>query len=267
MSDEPLVSVLMGVYNCASTLGASIESILAQDYGNLEVIICDDGSSDSTAELLSGWAAKDARIVHLRNETNLGLSSTLNRCMEAARGEYLARMDGDDLSKPDRIGKQVRFLESHPEYALCGSSIELFDSAGVWGRLDYPEVVTAASFLLRSPFAHPTVMFRAAALRAAGGYDSSPEIGRSEDYDLFMRLHAAGARGYNLQEYLLSYREELGSFRRRKYRYALTEARVRWRGFRRLGLLPRGLPFVVKPLLVGLIPRGAYNRIRKAVFK
>jgi glycosyltransferase EpsE len=267
MSREPLVSVLMGAYNCAATVGASIESILSQDYANLEFVVCDDGSKDTTADVLSSYASRDPRIVLLRNVENLGLSRTLNRCLETARGEYLARMDGDDFSKPDRIGKQVRFLETHSEYALCGSSIELFDASGTWGKLDYPEVPVARSFLLRSPYAHPTVMFRAAALRAAGGYDSSPEIGRSEDYDLFMRLHEAGSRGYNLQEYLLSYREELGSFKRRKFRYALTEARVRWRGFHRLGLLPLGLPFVVKPILVGLIPRTAYTRIRKAISK
>ena len=117
-----------------------------------------------------------------------------------------------------------------------------------------------------SPFAHPSVMFRAACLRAAGGYDSDPAIGRSEDYDLFMRLYASGSRGYNIQEYLLEYREELGSMRRRKYRFAVTEARVRLRGFRRLGLLPFGLPYVAKPLVIGLIPKSVYTLARKTVF-
>lgn len=267
MNGEPLVSVIMGAYNCAVTLPASVESILGQDYRNLEVIICDDGSRDGTAEVAAEWAARDPRIVLLRNASNLGLSRSLNRCIEAARGSYLARMDGDDVSRPDRIGKQLRFLEEHPEYAFCGSSISLFDSSGVWGKLDYPAEPTARSFLLRSPYAHPTVVFRAAALAAAGGYDCRPEIGRSEDYDLFMRLHAAGLCGYNLQERLFEYREELGSFKKRKFRYALTEARVRLRGFRRLGLLPAGLPYVVKPILVGLIPKALYTRVRKAVFR
>lgn len=264
---EPLVSVLMGVYNCAGTVGASVESMLAQDYRNLEFIICDDGSADDTVRVVQGYAEPDPRIVLLRNEKNMGLSHTLNRCAAAAHGEYLARMDGDDVSLPGRIGAQVRFLEANPAYAFCGCSMELFDSSGVWGKLDYPERPAARDFLLRSPYAHPTVVFRAACLRAANGYDTDAAIGRSEDYDLFMRLHAAGYPGYNLPERLFRYREELGSFRKRRFRYALTEARVRYRGFRRLGLLPGGLPFVVKPVLIGLIPKALYTRVRKAVFK
>jgi len=264
---EPLVSVLMGVYNCAGTVGASVESMLAQDYRNLELIVCDDGSADDTAAVVRGYADRDPRIVLLRNERNMGLSRTLNRCLEAARGEYLARMDGDDFSLPERIGAQVRFLEANQEYAFCGCSMELFDSSGVWGKLDYPERPSPRDFLLRSPYAHPTVVFRTGSLRAASGYDTDAAIGRSEDYDLFMRLHAAGSVGYNLPERLFRYREDLGSFRKRKFRYALTEARVRYRGFRRLGLLPAGLPFVIKPVLIGLIPRALYTRVRKAVFK
>src|SRR5512145_1057218 len=132
-------------------------------------------------------------------------------------------MDGDDVSRPDRIGKQVAFLDSHPEYDLCGSSIALFDSSGIWGKIEYPERPEARSFLLRSPFAHPTVVFRADRLRRAGGYDTSRSVGRSEDYQLFMRLYAEGSKGYNIQEALLEYREEQKSFRKRKLRYAFTE--------------------------------------------
>lgn len=266
MRGLPLVSVLMGAYNCASTLEASAESILGQEYGELELLICDDGSTDATASVIAALAARDPRVLALRNERNLGLARTLNRCADAARGPYLARMDGDDISRPDRIGKQVAFLESHPEYDFCGSSITLFDAAGAWGKIDYPEIPDARSFLLRSPFAHPSVMFRASCLRAAGGYAAGRAIGRSEDYELFMRLHASGSRGYNVQEYLLEYREALGSYKKRKFRYALTEAKVRMRGFRLLGLLPRGLPYVIKPVLIGIIPKSLYTRARKAAF-
>lgn len=267
MSGAPSVSVIMGVYNCAATVAASIASILDQDYRDFEFIICDDGSTDATAGIVQSMAARDDRIVVLSNDRNSGLSRTLNRCVDAARGQFLARMDGDDISHADRLGRQVAFLETHPEYAFCGSSILLFDAAGVWGRLDYPEEPAARDFLLRSPYAHPTVVFRSSCLRAAGGYDCDAAIGRSEDYDLFMRLHAAGSRGYNFRECLFEYREELGSFRKRKFRYALTEARVRLRGFRRLGLLPTGLPYVLKPILIGLIPKTLYTRMRKVAFK
>jgi glycosyltransferase EpsE len=260
------VSVLMGAYNCAGTLGASIESILAQDYADFEFLICDDGSTDATADIIRSYADKDGRVAFLRNEGNKGLAPTLNRCMAAAKGEYLARMDADDISRPDRIGRQVAFLDAHGEFDLCGSSVALFDATGVWGKIDYPEYPNARSFLLRSPFAHPSVVFRASALRAVGGYDADPAIGRSEDYDLFMRLQASGSRGYNIQDYLLEYREELGSFKKRKFKYALIEAKVRYRGFRRLRLFPGCIPYIAKPILIGLIPKLAYTKARKAVF-
>ena len=266
MSDKPLVSVLMGAYNCAGTLAESIDSILAQDYENIELIVCEDGSTDGTAALLDEWAARDRRIVVLKNESNRGLAYSLNRCIEVAKGIYLVRMDGDDIAHPDRIGKQIAFLEAHPEFDLCGSSIALFDSAGIWGRVDYPERVEAGTFLFRSPFAHPTVVFRASILRRAGGYDCDPCIGRYEDYDLFMRLHAAGSRGCNLAEPLLDYREDRAAFRKRKFKYALIEARVRFRGFSSLGLLPRGLPYVIKPILIGLFPKSIYSRLRRGIY-
>lgn len=262
----PLVSVIMGAYDCAGTLQAAVDSILGQDYANLELVACDDGSVDTTADILALCAARDYRVVLLRNAANEGLAWTLNRCIGAAKGSYLARMDGDDLSRPDRIGKQVAYLEAHPEIDICGSSVDLFDDEGVWGKNRYPERPDARSFLLKSPFVHPSVMFRASCLKAVGGYDCDPAVGRSEDYDLFMRLYAAGSRGYNIQEPLLLYREDHGSFKKRKFLYAMTEARVRARGFRRLGLLPLGLPFIAKPILIGLLPASFYKRVRMAVF-
>ena len=263
---EPLVSVLLSVYNCERTLPRSLESILAQDYGPLEAIVCDDGSADGTLGVARAFAARDARVRVLANDRNLGLARSLNRCAAASSGTYLARMDGDDVSRPDRIRAQVGFLEAHPEYALCGSSIRLFDEGGTWGKIDYPERPDARSFLLRSPFAHPSVVFRSSCLASAGGYDGDPSIGRSEDYDLFMRIYEAGGRGYNIQDYLLEYREEARSYKRRAFRYALAEARVRFRGFRRLGLMPRGLVFAAKPVLIALLPKAIYARARRAVF-
>ncbi len=266
MNRTPLVTVAMGVYNCARTLPESIRSILEQEFEDFEFVICDDGSTDGTNDILRDVAARDRRIVLLRNERNRGLSRTLNRCIENARGRYIARMDGDDISRPDRLGRQIAFLESHPDIAVCGSSIELFDADGVWGRIDYPEYPVASSFLLRSPFAHPSVVFRSSALKDVGAYAYGPAVGRSEDYELFMRMYARGMRGHNIQDYLLRYREELGSYRKRKFKYALVEARVRFRGFGRLGLLPRGLPYVVKPVLVGLVPKRLYTAARKKAF-
>jgi len=265
MSSESLVSVLMGAYNCAPTLGASIESILLQDHRNLELLVCDDGSSDGTAAVIADWAGRDGRVRALGNERNRGLAYTLNRCIAAAGGAYLARMDGDDLAHSDRFSKQLAFLEAHPELGFCGSSIRLFDEGGVWGEVAYAEKVEARNFLFGNPFAHPTIMFRASCLRGTGGYDEDPKVGRSEDYALFMDLQASGLRGGNLTEPLLDYREDRTGYRKRRFRFALCEARVRARGYRKLGLLPTGLPFILKPILLGLLPKALYLRLRRSL--
>lgn len=266
MTDFCPVSVIMGAYNCENTITTSIESILTQDWKNLEFVICDDGSCDRTPQIIREYVKKDNRIKFIENEKNLGLAKTLNKCASHAKGDYLVRMDGDDISLPGRISRQIHFLESHTEYAFCGCSINLFDETGIWGKLEYPEIPDSKSFLLRSPYAHPAVVIRKTAFILAEGYDENPAIGRSEDYDLFMRMHAMGLCGYNLRERLFSYREEYRSFKKRKYRYTLTEARVRMRGFYKLGLFPTGLVFVLKPLLIGLLPKSIYSRMRKVFF-
>ncbi len=266
-SGRPLVSVLMGVYNCESTVGPSIESICNQTFADFEFIICDDGSSDGTYDAVAAYAQRDKRIRLIRNERNMGLSRTLNKCIELAVGRYLARMDGDDISSPNRFEKQVEFLNAHPDIALCGTSFEFMDDKGSWGELFYPEYPNARSFLLRSPFAHPTIMMRADAMRALGGYRTGAGVGRSEDYDLFLRLYAAGYRGYNFQDILFRYREDRASFNKRKLRYTITEAKVRARGYWKLGMMPWALPFVIKPLLVGLVPAVVYRLMRKAMFR
>ena len=105
----------MGIYNCASTLQEALDSLYAQTYQDFEIILCDDGSKDKTYEVALENQRKHDNIVLLRNEQNLGLNVTLNKCLAAAEGEYIARMDGDDISLPTRFEKQVKFLDEHPE--------------------------------------------------------------------------------------------------------------------------------------------------------
>lgn len=257
----------MGVYNCADTLAPSIESILAQSFGDFEFLLCDDGSKDETYNVVLEFAKKDKRIVPLKNEVNMGLSKTLNKCISVARGEYMARMDGDDVSLPERFARQVEFLDKNPGIALCGTSFEFIDDRGIWGELYYPEYPKPLNFLLRSPFAHPTIMIRSEVMRKLGGYRVGAGVGRSEDYDLFLRLYAEGYRGYNFQDILFNYREERTSFNKRKFRYTFTEANVRASGYKKLGLMPWAAPFVIKPIFVGLIPPAVYRLMRKAMFR
>src|SRR5690625_1613346 len=118
----PTVSVIMGVYNSEKTIERCINSILEQSYKKWELIICDDGSSDSTYEIVKSFTDRFSNIVLIKNNTNKGLAYSLNRCLDVARGEYIARMDADDIAISNRFQKQVDFLNANPEYDVVGSS-------------------------------------------------------------------------------------------------------------------------------------------------
>lgn len=248
------VSVIMGIYNCASTLGEAIRSIQTQTYANWELILCDDGSTDNTWSVADAFAAEDERIILLKNERNLGLNKTLNRCLSAATGEYIARMDGDDTCMPDRFEKQVRFLDSQSEYDIVSSPMVFFDENGEWGRNRKKEYPTAEDVVAGSPICHAPVMMRKACLDMVGGYSEDERTLRVEDVDLWIRLYAAGYRCCNLQEPLYRMRNDQDAMNRRKYKYRINSVRVRLRGCRLLGLGPVSYIKAFKPMAIGLVP-------------
>lgn len=134
---EPVVSVIMGVYNQCNQveLLQAVNSILAQTFKDFEFIIYDDGSVEKSAEYIRNLIYLDRRIRVIRNEENMGLAFSLNQCIGEARGKYLARMDADDISLPDRLKREVDFLERHAEYAWVGSNAGVFDNETIWGTL------------------------------------------------------------------------------------------------------------------------------------
>lgn len=260
----PEISVIMGTYNENKTQAAqAITSVLNQTFQNFEFIICDDGSEKEFFLWLKKYCSKDHRILLLRNQKNRGLAATLNRCLWHATGTYIARMDADDRSRPDRLEQQIAFLRSNRAYALTGSNAQLVNEHGVWGMRRMEEIPKKQSFLNTSPFIHPSVMMRKEAADRVNGYRESLKVLRSEDYDFFMRLYAEGYRGYNIQEPLLAYREDAQSYARRKYCYRINECRVRYQGFGRLGIRRRNWHYVFKPLVAGLIPAKLMYGIRK----
>ena len=260
----PKISIVTGAYNISRCFAfdRSMESILTQTYTDFEFIICDDGSQDETWELLSEYAEKDGRIILLKNEKNLGLAASLNRCIDIASGEYVARCDLDDYCHPERLQKQIDYLDSHKNIGVVGSQVYLFDENGIWGKETFPLEVGDHDFLFTSPYKHGSVMFRKDALLKAGCYRVAKETYRTEDYDLFMTLQSF-CKGANLNEYLYYFCEDNSARARRKYRYRIDEAKVRYRGFKKLGLLPKGFPYVIKPLIVGLIPTGLLEKLKE----
>lgn len=259
----PEVSVLMGTYNEKSRMQAAqaIDSILNQTFRDFELLICDDGSELEFYHWLQEYCRKDARIRLLRNEKNCGLAAVLNRCLLYAAGIYAARMDADDIARPDRLEKQAAFLKQNREYAFVGSSAYLMDEHGIWGMRKMAQQPENKDFLYTSPFIHPSVMFRRKVLVRMHGYCQRPDVLRAEDYELFMRMYAAGFRGYNIQEPLLEYREDACAYRKRTYVCRLNECRVRLRGFLQLGILRGNLRYVIKPLIVGMLPHHLVRKI------
>ena len=263
----PEISVLMGAFNCASTIGKSIESIQAQTFPDWELIICDDGSADDTVSVVRKYAAADPRIRLLVNPENRKLSYTLNRCLENASGRFCARMDGDDICDPTRFQKQLDFLKSHPEYAFVSTTMKRFDEKGIYAD---PGVTPGYSpgaddFVPGSPFCHAPVMIRTEAYRHVGGYCENEKVAGVEDYDLWFRLYAADFRGFILGEPLYSMFDGREASRRRSFRRRLNEFYVRKNGYRLLNVNWLKRIYMFKPIILGLLPQGLYIWLRKAL--
>lgn len=264
------VSVLMGVYQEKEEyLRMAVDSVLSQTLTDLECIIYLDGEQPKLRRILEEVQRTDKRVHILGEKENHGLGYALNRCMEAASGEYLARMDSDDISEPDRLLRQVSFLEAHSEYAFAGCATLLFDERGVYGARRMKEKPEKEDFFAYLPFIHPSVVFRREVFHDTVRYPEGAKALRCEDLALFMELYAKGYRGYNLVDVLYRYREDQNAFAKKKYRYRLTESRVRREGYDELKLFgAKSWLYTVKPLAVGLIPPPLMQVIkRQAVAK
>lgn len=257
------VSVLMGIYNCADTLEQAVSSIRNQTYTNWELILCEDGSTDNTYQVAQSLAVTDPRIILLRNEKNMGLNVTLNRCLAVATGEYIARMDGDDDCDPDRFEKQVAFLDSHPEYQITSCPMILFDESGEWGFASLPEHPTPEQIVCDTAINHAPVMLRKECMTAVNGYTEDPRMLRVEDVNLWIKLYAAGYRCYNLQEPLYRMRNDQNALNRRKYIYRVNSVYVRLQGCKMLKLGPLCYLKSCRPMLNGLVPARLRLLIRK----
>lgn len=262
-NSSPLISVLMGVYNCAATVEEAIQSIVDQTVTDWEFIICDDGSADDTYEVVRAFAEKEPRIVLLRNERNMGLAPTLNNCLRAARGTYTARMDGDDICAPDRFEKELAVLEADPDCAVVSCSMISYDENGVYGLSRYPEKPLKKDFFKLSPFCHAGCMMRRDVLLELEGYNESDDVYRFEDYDLWFRLYRAGYYGRNLPQPLYSMRDDRQAFRRRKFQYRISCVRLKYRVYREFKPGIKYFPYVVAPVIKGLLPEQLYTFLRR----
>ena len=243
-------------------LQQSLDSILKQSYRDFEFLICDDGSDQKIKVMLDQYSSKDARVQLVRPGRKLHLAEKLNACLEEANGRFIARMDDDDVSRPDRFEKQLQQLTDEPEISFVGSNVVLRRNGDICGKWVFPKYPEVRDFYITQPFIHPVLMFRKDCLDEVGGYSESRRQVLCEDYDLLLRLYARGYVGENIQEDLLEYTIPDSARGKRTMVHRWNETVTRWLRFRELGLLSRTLLYVFKPMAVGMLPELILKRIK-----
>jgi len=222
----PVVSVVMPCYNSADTIEETLKSLTRQTLTDFELIAVDDGSSDLTRKILEAWARRDRRfeVIH---QSHQGIIPALNAGLAVCQAPYIARMDADDRSLPQRLERQVDYLERQPRVSVAGCLVAGFPEDGVregfciyleWLNSLVTDDEIRREIFVESPFAHPSVVFRREAMNEVGGYQ---EHGWPEDYDLWLRLYTAGARFAKVPEVLLEWREHPDRLTRTDKRYSL----------------------------------------------
>ncbi|MBR2023674.1 MAG: glycosyltransferase [Clostridia bacterium] len=262
--NEIKISIIMGIYNCAKTLPVAIESILEQTCQSWKLIMCDDGSKDDTYAVAERYQLQyPDKIVLIKNEKNMGLNYTLNHCLQYADTEYIARMDGDDISLPTRLEKELRFLEENPQYAIVSTPMIYFDEEGDFrigkggGEPSVKKMVTG------TPFCHAPCMVRKVAYDAVEGYAVDEKLLRVEDWDLWIRMYEKGYKGYVLEEPLYKMCDDRNATARRKFKYRFNEMCVSASVVKRLKLPFWHYVRTLRPIIVGLLPGPLYLWLHK----
>ncbi len=261
----PRISVIMGIYNCAPTLGEALDSLLAQTCQDFKVIMCDDGSTDNTVEVAEKYASRyPEQFILIRNPRNMGLNYTLNHCLEYADTEFVARMDGDDISLPERFELEVNFLDSHADYAIVSGPMIYFDEKGDFrtGRIRSPEP-TEADFVKGTPFCHAPCMVRREAYEAVGGYSVDNKLLRVEDYHLWLKMYLAGYRGYRLSNPIYKMRDNREAMVRRTFRNRINEMYVKHLCIKKFKLSKLQYMHLLVPMLKACCPNRLAMLLRK----
>ena len=259
----PKVSVIIGIYNCAPYLQEALDSLYAQTFQDFEIILCEDGSTDNTYEVALENQKLRPNIVLLRNSRNLGLNQTLNNCLTVAKGEYIARMDGDDISLPTRFETEVHFLDEHPEYAIVSSPMEYFDENGTFRIGVGKGEITKKDFVYGSPICHAPCMVKRDAYNNVNGYTVSKQLLRVEDYHLWFKMYAKGYKAYMLQKPYYRMRDDRNAFARRKMSGSINEFKLKLWGFRILDLPWYYKFYAFRPILVSLLPSPIYRYLHR----
>jgi len=260
------VSVIMAVYNEENYIEKAVLSIERQTIHDIELIVCDDASSDKTYRILIELKKKFSNIVLIRNKSNMGLAYSLNRCIEIANGEYLARMDADDVSLPERIEKQLLFLEKNTEYDLVGCQYIMRDNnCQLYSRkLTIPSEKVLP---LDVPFAHPTILIRSSSMKKLNGYLVSKHTRRCEDLEMWYRFFSLEMKGYNLPEYLYLKKQDKSDYKRKTIRYGIDIFLVNIYGLKLIRAEWFRFALACKSLITVIVPSGVIIHYHKKKFK
>jgi len=225
----------MATYNCADTISDAVNSIIGQTYPYWELIICDDASTDATLDIIQSYKLRfPDQIVIISNSINSKLSYSLNRCIDLARGEYVARMDADDISAPTRLERQVQYLDQHVDVQAVGTYMQRFNDEGEHDIVKSPSDPDEKSLSHGVPFSHATIMMRKHGYSLLK-YDTGNRTIRGQDYDLWFRFFASGFKGHNLSEPLYLVREDERALRRRTAKTRFDSWRTAMIGMKSLG--------------------------------
>jgi len=198
------VSIILPTYNGAEYIKRAIESVLSQSFSDWELIIINDSSVDDTENIIKKYIDKDSRIIYFKNEKNLGLQKTLNRGLKEVRGEYIARIDDDDeWIEKNKLENQIKFLENNSDYVLVGTGVVTVDeNSKELYRYFLPQNdrEIRKRLLVKSCFAHSSVVFKKETALKFGGYDEGEEVKHVEDYDLWLKLGTVG-KLFNLPDF------------------------------------------------------------------
>lgn len=209
-----LISIILPTYNGAKWIEKSIQSVIDQSYTNWELLVIDDGSTDDTSDIVSSMFVKDSRIRYIRNEVNLGIQKTLNKGIRESKGEYIARIDDDDLwSDTDKLKKQIEFLEQNPDHVLIGTGVIIVNENGdelFKYLLPETDQEINSKLLGKNCFVHSSVMFKKSTVVECGFYGEGIDTRHFEDYDLWLQLGVVGKLA-NINSYSVKYTMRKGS--------------------------------------------------------
>ena len=249
------MSIVVPTYNCLEYIDECMRSLLNQSYENIEIVMCDDCSTDGTREKLQEYAS-DSRVKILYNEKNMRQAYTRNKCLEACGGQYIMMQDADDVAELNRVEKLLESFEDGIDFVSSGCY--WFDEKGRYRDWIFDNVYPVKKNLLWGiPHVHAATMFRAECLKTVGGYRTGKHLARAEDYDMIMNLYAAGYKGKNIPDLLYGYRVDRDALERRTFSTRIDECFIRAHGFKANKILwPVGWLYIFKPILAHVVHWG-----------